>query len=83
MRRSMMAILLLAAMAGCEAAGPEGAGDGLTANVASDIEAKVAQFEPAVLDFDDAVLEPWERTVITKLVSATGLMHELFCHRRS
>lgn len=78
MGRSMMAILLLAAVAGCEAAGPESAGSGLTANIAADIESMVAQFEPAVLDFDDTVLEPWEKTVIAKLVSATDLMQALF-----
>jgi hypothetical protein len=79
-----MSIPLLAAFAGCEAAGPADAGIGLAEGVtAEDLAAKVTQFAPAVLDFDDSVLAPWEKTVIVKLVAATDLMHELFAEQVS
>jgi hypothetical protein len=51
--------------------------------LAADIEApglrdRVAQFEPSSIDFDESVLEPWERAVIAKLVEASDVMHEIF-----
>ena len=43
-----------------------------------ELERRVAQFAPADIDFDDSVLEPWERAVLAKLVEASDIMHELF-----
>ena len=84
MRRFLISILLLSAAAGCEANGPADAEIGLAEGVtAEDLAGRVAQFEPAVLDFDDTVLEPWEKTVIVKLVGASDLMHELFAEQVS
>ncbi len=48
-----------------------------------DLAGRVAKFEPAVLDFDDSALAPWEKTVVEKLVQATDLMHELFSEQVS
>ena len=45
---------------------------------ASEMSAMVAQFETSDIDFDATVLEPWERAVITKLVEASDIMHEIF-----
>jgi hypothetical protein len=45
---------------------------------APDLEQRVAQFEPSSIDFDASVLEPWERAVISKLVEASDVMHEIF-----
>lgn len=39
---------------------------------------RVAQFAPAVLDFDDSTLQPWEKQVLVKLVDASRLIHEIF-----
>ena len=45
---------------------------------ADDLEARLAQFAPSAIDFDDSTLEPWERQVLAKLVEASDIMHELF-----
>jgi hypothetical protein len=75
----MVAILFVALATGCETSGPAGGEIGLATGVtADDLAGRVAKFEPAVLDFDDSVLAPWEKTVLGKLVAATDLMHELF-----
>ena len=42
------------------------------------IAARVAQFAPAPLDFDDRALAPWEKQVLAKLVEASQVMHEIF-----
>ncbi|HEX6065842.1 MAG TPA: hypothetical protein VFZ04_16535, partial [Longimicrobiales bacterium] len=42
------------------------------------IAARVAQFAPATLDFDDRALAPWEKQVLAKLVEASQVMHEIF-----
>lgn len=44
----------------------------------AEMERRVAQFAPAVIDFDDTALEPWEKEVLGRLVAASDLMHELF-----
>jgi hypothetical protein len=49
--------------------------DGMTVE---ELQVKVAQFEPAMLDFDDATLAEWERAVLAKLVEASDVMHEIF-----
>jgi hypothetical protein len=80
----MMAILFVALAAGCETSGPAGGEMGLAAGVTpDDLAGRVAKFEPAVLDFDDSALAPWEKTVVEKLVQATDLMHELFSEQVS
>ncbi|HUF14003.1 MAG TPA: hypothetical protein VMN78_12945 [Longimicrobiales bacterium] len=48
---------------------------GLTAE---DLEARLAQFVPSQIDFDDSTLQPWEREVLAKLIEASDIMHELF-----
>jgi hypothetical protein len=81
-RNNAPAILVAAAVAaGCGAGGTAGdapiamLADGVTPE---ELEARVAQFAPAAIDFDDSVLEPWERQVLVKLVEASDVMHELF-----
>ena len=49
--------------------------EGITAD---DLEARLAQFAPVAIDFDDSTLEPWERQVLARLVEASDIMHELF-----
>ncbi len=84
MKRIPATAALLAAtlVAGCGAGGPadgEDIGSMLAEGVtAEDLEARVAQFAPATIDFDDSVLEPWEKQVLAKLVEASDIMHELF-----
>jgi len=76
----LMSILTILGCGGGGDAGPGEAGMEMLAPgiTASDLEARVAKFEPAEIDFDDSVLEPWERAVITKLVAATDLVHAVF-----
>ncbi|HEY0304492.1 MAG TPA: hypothetical protein VGC44_05950, partial [Longimicrobiales bacterium] len=45
---------------------------------ATEIAARVAQFAPALLDFDDRTLAPWEKQVLGKLVEASRIMHEIY-----
>lgn len=44
----------------------------------AEMERRVAQFAPALIDFDDSALEPWEKDVLSRLVAASDLMHEIF-----
>lgn len=89
MQRPVSAVLVLSAaalLAGC------GAGDkaeeapismlapGLTPAA---LEARVAQFAPARIDFDDSSLEPWEREVLKRLIQASDIMHEIFTRQVS
>ncbi|MGH7503732.1 MAG: dipeptidyl-peptidase 3 family protein [Longimicrobiales bacterium] len=50
---------------------------------AEDLEARVAQFEVAALDFDADVLAPWERSVLAKLVEASDVMQAIFAEQVS
>lgn len=45
---------------------------------AATMAARVSQFAPALLDFDDSSLAPWEKQVLTKLVDASRIMHEIY-----
>src|SRR5688572_10884208 len=45
---------------------------------ASEIAARVAQFAPAMLDFDDRILANWEKQVLAKLVDASRIIHDIF-----
>ncbi len=45
---------------------------------ATEIAARVAQFAPATLDFDDRTLAPWEKQVLAKLVEASRIMHDIY-----
>jgi hypothetical protein len=45
---------------------------------AAAIAARVAQFAPALLDFDDRTLAGWEKQVLVKLVDASRVMHEIY-----
>ncbi|HEX7117886.1 MAG TPA: hypothetical protein VF212_03815 [Longimicrobiales bacterium] len=80
--RTPAALLAAALLAGCGAGGPaddEAPIDMLAEGITpEELESRVAQFAPATIDFDDTVLEPWERQVLTKLVEASNLMHEIF-----
>lgn len=85
MNRTILSTALLASavfLAGCGAGEPAsetGAiamlADGITPE---ELERRVAQFAPATIDFDDTILEPWEKEVLGKLIEASDLMHELF-----
>lgn len=76
----LSSLVLLLTLAGC-GAGERGAevsillADDLTP---AELERRVAQFAPAPIDFDDSVLEPWEREVLTRLIAASDIMQELF-----
>jgi hypothetical protein len=45
---------------------------------ATEIAARVAQFAPATLDFDDRTLAPWEKQVLTRLVDASRILHDIY-----
>src|SRR5688500_11949849 len=45
---------------------------------ASEIAARVAQFAPAMLDFDDRTLANWEKQVLAKLVDASRIIHDIY-----
>ncbi len=45
---------------------------------AAEIAARVAQFAPAILDFDDGNLAGWEKQVLMKLVEASRVMHDIY-----
>jgi hypothetical protein len=77
--------IALAMCIGLAACG-ERAGESISlseAVTAENLEARVAQFAPAELDFDDASLAPWERQVIAKLVDASDVIHEIFSEQVS
>jgi hypothetical protein len=42
---------------------------------------RVADFAPAEIAFDEAVLADWEKAVLAKLVEASDVMHELFARQ--
>src|SRR5687767_13193293 len=44
----------------------------------SELDRRVSQFAPAVLDFDDSTLQPWEKQVLRKLVEASFVLHEIY-----
>jgi hypothetical protein len=44
----------------------------------NELSRRVAQFAPAVLDFDDVTLQPWEKQVLKKLVEASFVLHEVY-----
>jgi hypothetical protein len=82
MRRPSWFLLTLVLNLGSCAAPDAGGGEresmlaeGMTAE---ELEARVAQFEVAPLDFDAEVLAPWERAVLAKLVEASDVMHAIF-----
>ncbi|HEX6940795.1 MAG TPA: hypothetical protein VF158_15370 [Longimicrobiales bacterium] len=81
-RRTPAVLLAATLLTGCGAGGPADDGEpidmlaeGITP---AELGARVARFAPARIDFDDAVLEPWERQVLAKLVEASDVMHEIF-----
>lgn len=45
---------------------------------ATEIAARVAQFAPAMLDFDDRTLANWEKQVLVKLVDASKIIHDIY-----
>ena len=44
----------------------------------AEMDRRVAQFAPAVLDIDDSTLQPWEKQVLKKLVDASVVLHEIY-----
>ncbi len=82
-RTSTPAVLIAAAfLAGCGAGGPadeEGVISMLAEGITpEELAARVEQFAPATIDFDDTALEAWEKQVLVRLVEASDIMHELF-----
>lgn len=79
--RSALPFLLLAA-ACAPNGGPDGsAGDApaLASGVTSaELRERVAQFAPAQIDFDATILQPWERSVLAKLVEASDVLDEIY-----
>ena len=45
---------------------------------AAELDRRVAQFAPAVLDVDESTLQPWEKQVLKKLVDASVVLHEIY-----
>ena len=82
-RRGLLFALLV--LAGCDATrGGEPVALRLVEGVtAEELAARVARFEPASIDFDDSVLEPWEKAVLSKLVDASQVIHEIFAEQVS
>jgi Peptidase family M49 len=86
-RQIALLVFPAAVLAACDAASTDdvatASADSLLATgmTAEALEARVAQFEPASIDFDAAALEPWERDVLAKLVQATDIMHEIFARQ--
>ena len=89
-----MVWLLGVAMAACSPGTPEGARpaqpDGADAGAipfladnigVADLDRRVAQFAPAVLDIDDSTLQPWEKQVLKKLVDASVVLHEIYAQQ--
>jgi len=46
--------------------------------VADDVEERLAQFAPVVMDFDDSKVSDTDKQVLKHLVAASNIMHELF-----
>jgi hypothetical protein len=44
----------------------------------AEMDRRIAQFAPAVLDIDDSTLQPWEKQVLKKLVDASVVLHEIY-----
>jgi hypothetical protein len=44
----------------------------------AELESRVAQFAPALLDFDDTSLAQWEKDVLKILVEASRVMHDIY-----
>jgi hypothetical protein len=78
--RYVLPAAILITMTACGETAPDAATASLLAAGVDGaaLSARVEQFEPANIDFDDSVLEPWERAVIAKLVEASDIMHDLF-----
>ena len=83
--------LLGVAIAACSPGTPEGSRpaqpDGanaaaipfLTDSISiTELDRRVAQFAPAVLDIEDSTLQPWEKQVLKKLVDASVVLHEIY-----
>ncbi|MGH7470774.1 MAG: dipeptidyl-peptidase 3 family protein [Longimicrobiales bacterium] len=45
---------------------------------APELSARVNQFAPSVLDFDDRSLQAWEKQVLKKLVEASFVLHDVY-----
>jgi hypothetical protein len=43
-----------------------------------ELQRRVSQFAPAVLDFDDSALQPWEKQVLKKLVEVSFVLHDIY-----
>jgi hypothetical protein len=78
--KRLPALLPLLLVGACEARPATPAATvSLAAGIApDDLAGRVAQFDPAVIDFADSVLAPWEKSVIQKLVAATDIVHDLY-----
>jgi hypothetical protein len=44
----------------------------------AELRRRFDQFAPALLDVDDATLQPWEKQVLKKLIEASFILHEIF-----
>ena len=44
----------------------------------AELQRRVNQFAPAVLDFDETALQPWEKQVLKKLVEASFVLHDIY-----
>jgi len=42
------------------------------------LEARVGEFAPAVIGFDTAVLAPWQKQVVAKLIEASDVLHGVY-----
>jgi hypothetical protein len=44
----------------------------------AELQKRVTQFAPALLDFDDAQLQAWEKQVLKRLVDASFILHDIY-----
>jgi hypothetical protein len=87
MKRTLLTLASLLVVA-CDSSAPAPATGDAPAMLADSVsvaklEADVAKFAPARIDFEADALEPWEKQVIAKLVEASDLLHEIFSEQVS
>ena len=85
MRRSSRFLIGILALSSCTQPDADTPMDSMLAAALTpdELQERVAQFEEATLDFDAAMLAPWERSVLAKLVEASDVMHEIFLEQVS
>ncbi len=74
-------VLGLVALAGCSVEPNDPEMELVEGITMDELEARVADFAPAEITFDETALVDWEKAVLAKLVEASDIMHELFARQ--